>query len=143
MYQQWEILDVSTSTLKVAEKCGEMTSIVRDMFVHYMIVIGVGNKVKGLEKAKVKIVVMNWRHENYEFEYGVLTMRVMETYMGQGSKGWDIGIKKGEKKHIDTLRVRYSATILSADYNETKNKNVQEIKKDAKVKKQDKGKIKK
>ncbi|CAH9062039.1 unnamed protein product [Cuscuta europaea] len=59
MYQQWEILDVSTSTLKVAEKCGEMTSIVRDMFVHYMIVIGVGNKVKVLEKAKVKKVVMN------------------------------------------------------------------------------------
>ncbi|CAH9092592.1 unnamed protein product [Cuscuta europaea] len=68
--------------------------------------------VKGLKKAKAKKVVMNWRHENNEYECNVLTMRLVDIYMGQGSKGWDIGIKNGDKKHM--------AAILSAECNEMK-----------------------
>ncbi|CAH9092590.1 unnamed protein product [Cuscuta europaea] len=94
--QQWENLDASTSTLKVADKYSEMPSIL----------------VKGLKKAKAKKVVMNWRHENNEYECNVLTMRLVDIYMGQGSKGWDIGIKNGDKKHM--------AAILSAECNEMK-----------------------
>ncbi|RAL49103.1 hypothetical protein DM860_015094 [Cuscuta australis] len=51
------------------------------------------------------------------FDYGVATMRHMETYMGDGGKGWHSGLSKINQKPMLLLRCKYCACILLSPVN--------------------------
>ncbi|RAL49772.1 hypothetical protein DM860_002063 [Cuscuta australis] len=46
------------------------------------------------------------------------TVRHMETYMGDGAKGWDCGLSKLNHKPLLVLRMKYYAAILLHEVNE-------------------------
>ncbi|VFQ77925.1 unnamed protein product [Cuscuta campestris] len=62
------------------------------------------------------------------FDYGVITMRHMETYTGQALKQWECGLKKGDERAVNALRTKYCAAIVESDINEVKDKIRQLVK---------------
>ncbi|RAL38220.1 hypothetical protein DM860_017425 [Cuscuta australis] len=62
------------------------------------------------------------------FDYGVITMRHMETYTRQTLKRWDCGLKKGDGKAVNALRTKYCAAIVKSDVNGVREKIRQLVK---------------
>ncbi|CAH9100069.1 unnamed protein product [Cuscuta europaea] len=129
-----EVLDNVVDQMRLDEKYGEMSYTLRDMFVDYFTEVGLDNDSNTFYKPNLKRLTMNWREANNVHDYGLWSMRHMETYMGKGVKGWDCGVKKGDAKELSALRVRYCAVLITSDVNEMKDKNLDEVKSFAKGK---------
>ncbi|VFQ79296.1 unnamed protein product [Cuscuta campestris] len=67
-------------------------------------------------KAKLRIT-FPWRDPKATFDYSVETMRHMETYMGDGGKGWNSGLSRLNLKPMLLLRCKYCACILLSPVN--------------------------
>ncbi|VFQ93971.1 unnamed protein product [Cuscuta campestris] len=75
-----------------------------------------------------KRLQLAWRDSTAVFDYGVITMRHMETYTGHTLKQWECGLKKGDEKVVNALRTTYCAAIVESDANDVKDKIRQLVK---------------
>ncbi|VFQ79202.1 unnamed protein product [Cuscuta campestris] len=90
-----DILDSSSAKAKNEDRYGDMPKRVRN----------------------AKRITLPWRDPKATFDYGVATMRHMETYMGDGGKGWHSGLSKINQKPMLLLRCKYCACILLSPVN--------------------------
>ncbi|CAH9114117.1 unnamed protein product [Cuscuta epithymum] len=119
-----DIIDSAGDRVSIDNKYGKMPLIVRDMLVTFMKECGLENKTtRAMAKAKPKRLNMDWREAKSVFNYGIYTMRHMETYKGRGGRDWDCGLKPGETKQLTVLRHRYCHKIVTSMINELKDTN--------------------
>ncbi|RAL47458.1 hypothetical protein DM860_011196 [Cuscuta australis] len=123
-----ELLDLSSSSAKADDKYEGMPTNVLDMLVKYFSNQGLEGKVGKVCSQKPTRLKMSWRDVTSVYEYGVATMRHMETYMGRGLEGWDFGLSKEDRKAVNTLRSKYCACISVAEVNEMKEVNLKNSK---------------
>ena len=71
-------------------------------------------------KLPTTILEMPWRDSDKKIDSGIYAMRHMETYFGNGLAGWRADLTKGNKKQIETMRVKYGGTMIGNHYNEIK-----------------------
>ncbi|RAL44059.1 hypothetical protein DM860_014980 [Cuscuta australis] len=76
------------------------------------------NKAAYIRELDPKRIGLPWRDAKQVYDYGVATMRHMETYMGEGAKGWDYGLSNLNHKPLLVLRKKYCAAILLHKVNE-------------------------
>ncbi|CAH9084221.1 unnamed protein product, partial [Cuscuta europaea] len=93
-----EVLDNIVDQMHFDEKYGEMPYILIDMFVDYLSKVGLDNDSNTFFTSNLKRLTMNWREAKNVHDYGLWSMRHMETYMGQCIKLWDCGVKKEDAK---------------------------------------------
>ncbi|VFQ77328.1 unnamed protein product [Cuscuta campestris] len=74
-------------------------------------------KGKCVREMVAKRITFPWRDPKATFDYGVATMRHMETYMGDGGKGWNCGLSRLNLKPLMLLRCKYCACILLSPVN--------------------------
>ncbi|RAL42556.1 hypothetical protein DM860_011174 [Cuscuta australis] len=86
-------------------------------------------KGKCFREMVAKRITFPWRDPKATFDYGVATMRHMETYMGDGSKGWNSGLSRLNLKPMLLLRCKYCACILLSPVNALLDKVYEESKK--------------
>lgn len=60
---------------------------------------------------------MSWRDGKNKVDCGIYAIRHMETYMGNGVSDWKCGLKKGDKKQMANLRIKYLYNILTSEHN--------------------------
>ncbi|VFQ84980.1 unnamed protein product [Cuscuta campestris] len=101
-----DILDSSSAKEKNEDRYGDMPK--RVMLVY---------KGKCVREMLAKRIMFPWRDPKATFDYGVVTMRHMETYMGDGGKGWNSGLSKLNQKPMLLLRCKYYACILLSPVN--------------------------
>ncbi|RAL48114.1 hypothetical protein DM860_018133 [Cuscuta australis] len=113
-----DILDSSSAKAKKEERYGKMPSLVLKVLADFLEQHGFKNKAACIRKLEPKRIGLPWRDAKKVYEYGVATMRHMETYMGEGAKGWDCGLSKLNHKPLLVLRIKYCAGILLHEVNE-------------------------
>ncbi|RAL52415.1 hypothetical protein DM860_007272 [Cuscuta australis] len=123
-----DILDSSSAGVAKINKYDKMPSVVRDMVVKYFKSKGLDGRVEKLKMQEPKRLQLAWRDSAAVFDYGVITMRDMETYTGQALKQWECGLKKGDERAVNALRTKYCAAIVESDINEVKDKIRQLVK---------------
>ncbi|VFQ95866.1 unnamed protein product [Cuscuta campestris] len=116
------ILDSSSAGITKIDKYDKMPNVVRDMVVEYFKSKGLDGRVEKLKAQEPKRLQLAWRDSTAVFEYGVITMRKMETYTGQALRRWDFGLKKGDEKAVNALWKKYCAAIVESNVNEVKDK---------------------
>ncbi|VFQ65006.1 unnamed protein product [Cuscuta campestris] len=119
-----EVLDLSSSCTRADEKYEDMPAKLRDMLVQFFKNEGMEGKLKKLSTQRPTRLKIPWREPTSIHEYGVATMRHMETYMGLGVKGWDCGLSREDQKAFNALRLKYCACIVLAEVNEMKEENM-------------------
>ncbi|VFQ64057.1 unnamed protein product [Cuscuta campestris] len=117
-----DILDSSSAGVTKSDKYENMPNVVQDMVVEYFKSKGLDGRVEKLKAQEPKRLQLAWRDSTDVFDYGVITMRHMETYTGQALKQWDCGLKKGDEKAVNALWTKYCAAIVKSDVNEVKDK---------------------
>ncbi|VFQ61527.1 unnamed protein product [Cuscuta campestris] len=123
-----EVLDLSSSCIRADDKYDEMPAMLRDMLVQFFENEGMEGRLKRLATQRPTRLKMPWREPTSIHEYGVATMRHMETYMGLGVKGWDCGLSRDDQKAFNALRLKYCACIVLAEVNEMKEENMTKAK---------------
>ncbi|VFQ80257.1 unnamed protein product [Cuscuta campestris] len=121
-------LFISSAGVAKIDKYDEMPNVVRNMVVKYFENKGMDGRVEKVKEQKPKRLQLPWRDSTAVFDYGVITMRHMETYTGQTLKRWDCGLKKGDRKAVNALRTKYCAAIVESDVNEVREKIRQLVK---------------
>ncbi|CAH9084890.1 unnamed protein product [Cuscuta europaea] len=96
------------------------------------------SKSERVRKATPKRLGMEWRQTKNLYDYGIFTMRHMETYQGQGLQGWNIGLKETDTKLVGMLRVKYISAILVNENNEYMQSNLVKARNFAKKAKEEK-----
>ncbi|VFQ91231.1 unnamed protein product [Cuscuta campestris] len=117
-----DILDSSSAGVAKIDKYDKMPNVVRDMVVEYFKSKGLDGRVEKLTAQEPKRLQLEWRDSTAVFDYGVITMRHIETYTGQALKRWDCGLKKGDEKAVNALWTKYCAAVVESDVNEVKDK---------------------
>ncbi|RAL49228.1 hypothetical protein DM860_014446 [Cuscuta australis] len=75
-----------------------------DMVMRFFDEKGLGAKVLRLKGQAARHLEMPWRDAKTIHDYGVTTMRHMETYMGQSLRKWECGLTRGDQKPINSPR---------------------------------------
>ncbi|CAH1422732.1 unnamed protein product [Lactuca virosa] len=86
-------------------------------------------KADDLLKKEVAIFKLKWWTENNMNDSGVMLMRHMKTFKGQGPNNWDSEIEKNitqQKTQLTKLRSKYVTKILVNDINIHSNKIIKE-----------------
>ncbi|RAL50007.1 hypothetical protein DM860_016783 [Cuscuta australis] len=123
-----DILDSSSACIAKIDKYDKKPNVVRDMVIKYFKSKGLDGRVEKLKAQEPKRLQLAWRDLTAVFDYGVITMRHMETYTGHTLKQWECGLKKGDEKVVNALRTTYCAAIVESDANEVKDKIRQLVK---------------
>ncbi|VFQ65570.1 unnamed protein product, partial [Cuscuta campestris] len=117
-----DILDSSSACIAKIDKYDKKPNVVRDMVIKYFKSKGLDGRVEKLKAQEPKRLQLAWRDSTAVFDYGVITMRHMETYTEHTLKQWECGLKKGDEKVVNALRTTYCAAIVESDANEVKDK---------------------
>ncbi|VFQ90103.1 unnamed protein product [Cuscuta campestris] len=88
------------------------------MLANFLDQQGFINKAACIRELDPKRIGLPWRDAKQVYDYGVATMRHMETYMGEGAKGCDYGLSNLNHKPLLVLRKKYCAVILLHKVNE-------------------------
>ncbi|RAL45826.1 hypothetical protein DM860_009690 [Cuscuta australis] len=123
-----EVLDLSSSCTRADDKYEDMPAKLRDMLVQFFENEGMEGKLRKLSTQRPTRLKMHWREPTSIHEYGVATMRHMETYMGLAVKGWDCGLSREDRRAFNALRSKYYACIVLAEVNEMKEENMTKAK---------------
>ncbi|VFQ94472.1 unnamed protein product [Cuscuta campestris] len=99
-----DILDSSSACIAKIDKYDKKPNVVRDMVIKYFKSKGLDGRVEKLKAQEPKRLQLAWRDSTAVFDYGVITMRHMETYTGHTLKQWECGLKKGDEKVVNALR---------------------------------------
>ncbi|VFQ90792.1 unnamed protein product [Cuscuta campestris] len=113
-----DILDSSFAKAKKEERYEEMPSLVLKMLADFLEQQEFRNKAAFIHELKPERIGLPWSDAKQVYEYGVATIRHMETYKGDGAKGWDCGLSKLNHKPHLVLRMMYCAAILLHEVNE-------------------------
>nr|GMD05896.1 uncharacterized protein LOC109162486 [Ipomoea batatas] len=136
--KRFDILDNSSSESPGNEKYADVPTTLKTMLADYFHLKeddAKSNLVKGLTPTRLR---MSWRDNSNMVDCGVFAMRHMETYMGKGTKGWDCGLEKENKKQLNNTRVKYLAEIVNSPINEFRGdcmKDARQFEKASKAKK--------
>ncbi|VFQ74278.1 unnamed protein product [Cuscuta campestris] len=114
-----EVLDLSSSCTRADDKYEDMPAKLNE---------GMEGKLRKLSTQRPTRLKMHWREPTSIHEYGVATMRHMETYMGLAVKGWDCGLSREDRRAFNALRSKYYACIVLAEVNEMKEENMTKAK---------------
>ncbi|VFQ73280.1 unnamed protein product [Cuscuta campestris] len=107
-----DILDSSSAKAKNEDRYGDMPKRVVRLLGDFLEQQKFFYKGKCVKEMVAKRNTFPWRDPKATFDYGVATMRHMETYMGDGGKGWNCGLSKLNLKPMKLLRFKYCACIL-------------------------------
>lgn len=125
---RFEILDSSSENVSFDDKYDGMPKDIGDMVMRFFDEKGLGAKVLRLKGQAARCLEMPWRDAKTIHDYGVTTMRHMETYMGQSLRKWECGLTRGDQKPINALRSKYCAAIVESDVNELKDVILKRVK---------------
>ncbi|RAL52595.1 hypothetical protein DM860_018298 [Cuscuta australis] len=112
-----DILDSSSAKAKNEDRYGDMPKRVVRLLGDFLEQQSFVYKGKCVREMLAKRITFPWRDPKATFDYGVATMRHMETYMGDGGKGWHSGLSKINQKPMMLLRCKYCACILLSPVN--------------------------
>ncbi|VFQ77915.1 unnamed protein product [Cuscuta campestris] len=112
-----DILDSSSAKAKNEDRYGDMPKRVVRLLGDFLEQQRFVYKGKCVREMLAKRITFPWRDPKATFDYGVATMRHMETYMGDGGKGWNSGLSKINQKPMLLLRCKYCACILLSPVN--------------------------
>ncbi|RAL49828.1 hypothetical protein DM860_002119 [Cuscuta australis] len=112
-----DILDSSSTKAKNEDRYGDMPKRVVRLLGYFLEQQRFVYKGKCVREMLAKRITFPWRDPKATFDYGVATMRHMETYMGDGGKGWHSGLSKINQKPMLLLRCKYCACILLSPVN--------------------------
>ncbi|VFQ89134.1 unnamed protein product [Cuscuta campestris] len=112
-----DILDSSSAKAKNEDRYGDMPRRVVRLLGDFLEQQRFVYKGKCVREMLAKRITFPWRDPKATFDYGVATMRHMETYMGDGGKGWNTGLSKINQKPMLLLRCKYCACILLSPVN--------------------------
>ncbi|VFQ65106.1 unnamed protein product [Cuscuta campestris] len=112
-----DILDSSSTKAKNEDRYGDMPKRVVRLLGDFLEQQRFVYKGKCVREMLAKRITFPWRDPKATFDYGVATMRHMETYMGDGGKGWNSGLSKINQKPMMLLRCKYCACILLSPVN--------------------------
>lgn len=85
---------------------------------------GESARIQKMKSVKAQLVDIPWVDSSNNTDCGIYVMRHMETFMGDCSTKWKSGLKKGNKRQMQYLRIKYCAAIVGAENNKWKNKNI-------------------
>ncbi|CAH9138354.1 unnamed protein product, partial [Cuscuta epithymum] len=106
-----DIIDSSSARVSMKNKYGDMPARMLRMFVKYLLSRNMTSKANFVSKMKPTRLAMSWRDPEDVYDYGILMMRHMETYRGEGLLGWNIGVNREDssmvKKVLGALRTKY------------------------------------
>ncbi|VFQ85587.1 unnamed protein product [Cuscuta campestris] len=89
-----DILDSSSAKAKTEDRYGDMPKRVVRLLGDFLEQQRFVYKGKCVREMVAKRITFPWRDPKATFDYGVATMRHMETYMGDGGKGWNCGLSR-------------------------------------------------
>ncbi|VFQ74052.1 unnamed protein product [Cuscuta campestris] len=112
-----DILDSSSAKAKTEDRYGDMPKRVVRLLGDFLEQQRFVYKGKCVREMVAKRITFPWRDPKATFDYGVATMRHMETYMGDGGKGWNCGLSRLNLKPLMALRCKYCACILLSPIN--------------------------
>nr|GMC86763.1 putative ulp1 protease family, C-terminal catalytic domain-containing protein [Ipomoea batatas] len=119
-----DIIDNISVTMTNVAKYGSVPEVLRDfvsVFLDDMVDERYGFAVRRITPRRMQ---MHWRDVNNKVDCGVFAMRHMETFLGQSVKSWDCGLRKGDRKGLESLRVSYMRQILAAELNVHHSNNI-------------------
>ncbi|RAL42575.1 hypothetical protein DM860_018239 [Cuscuta australis] len=108
-----DILDSSSAKAKNEDRYGDMPKRVVRLLGDFLEQQRFVYKGKCVREMLAKRITFPWRDPKATFDYGVATMRHMETYMGDGGKGWHSGLSKINQKPMLLLRCNCACILLS------------------------------
>ncbi|KAJ9545058.1 hypothetical protein OSB04_024765 [Centaurea solstitialis] len=82
------------------------------------------------EEIQQETLKMRWQGRGNDVDFGVILMRIMETYMGGDVRTWDNGLYKErtkQKRQLKNLRTKYISKILFSKVNNKKEAVVAEV----------------
>lgn len=112
-----DILDSSSAKAKNEDRYCDMPKRVMRLLADFLEQQRFVFKGKCVREMVAKRITFPWRDPKATFDYGVATMRHMETYMGDGGKGWNSGLSRLNLKPMLLLRCKYCAGILLSPVN--------------------------